>query len=187
MKFMPSTALFLLLILLLITGCAAGKPQIKPVGGEISTDDQEIPADDRKNDEISTNNDVSTVVPADRDNLMQQFEEQVLSVPGPELGEAAALPVDPAEPQAGGFINVETDTPLVLRAFDFLCTELAVSHPQLVIGEIRAAFSRVVAGINLKLFCTYTTADSGTEKILSAVIYHSLEWVPQEIISLELE
>lgn len=78
------------------------------------------------------------------------------------------------EEKGGAFVDADINSEYIRRAFKFLVSELAVTHPEIIMGELQSARSQVVAGLNILLECEY---ESALDKyILKALIYQNLDY-----------
>ena len=74
----------------------------------------------------------------------------------------------------GGLSDIELDSELVKKSYDFLKEELAVSNPYIDLVSIKEAKSQVVAGINIVLICEYKTNEIDKIYVLYSKIFNDL-------------
>jgi len=76
--------------------------------------------------------------------------------------------------EGGNFIEADITSEYIQRAFKFLKGELARTHPNIIMGELKKAMSQVVSGLNILLVCEYKFADK--DYLLKAIIYQNLDY-----------
>ena len=75
----------------------------------------------------------------------------------------------------GGFVDIEPDSQLAMKAYLFLKKELRKSHPDIKLHIIKKSQSQVVAGTNVGLTCEYKEKSDDEIRILYAKVYFGLE------------
>ena len=97
------------------------------------------------------------------------------------VGLVTELPVE----VPGGYSQISVSSDNALTAYNFLADDVAVTQPDITLGDVRLAFSQVVAGMNVRLVCYYSATNG--DHYLSAVIFFNTEMVAEQVSSLKLD
>ncbi len=74
----------------------------------------------------------------------------------------------------GGWKKISVNSLTVLKAYEFLKTNLHKKNPQIKLLKVIQAKRQIVAGSNVGLTCSYQKGTKATKQILYAKIYKNL-------------
>lgn len=77
--------------------------------------------------------------------------------------------------KTGGLEKIAVDSEEAVKTYSLIKEELAVSHPEIELKQIKKAYSQVVAGHNIILICEYKEGEEEEHKLLYTKVYYDLE------------